>query len=236
MTRHELKEQVEHDQFTDSVTQVLEYVNTHREKVIRWTIVVLAVFIVAGAAIWYSSYRNGIRNQDLEAAFAVLDVPVGPANPANPSATTFATQDAKTKASMKALSEVVAKDGGTRQGLTAQYYRGTLEAQSGDIRNAESDLQAVATSSTECAPLAKIALAQLYTGENKTPQAEALLRELINKPTDLVSKAQAQILLARLEETTNPQDAKKILQSLKSPTEDPAVSRAVEQLSAQLTK
>jgi hypothetical protein len=236
LTRHDLKEQVEHDQFTDTVTKILDYVDTHRETVIRWSIVGLAVLIVAGAAIWYSSYRNGIRNQDLEAAFEVLDVPVGPANPANSSARTFATQDAKTKASIKALSDVVAKDGGSRQGRTAQYYRGTLEAQSGDTRGAESDLHAVATSSTECAPLAKIALAQLYAGENKTSQAQTLLRELVNRPTDLVSKAQAQILLARLDESTNPREAKKILDSLKNPAQDPAVSRAVEQMSAQLTK
>ena len=94
----------------------------------------------------------------------------------------------------------------------------------------------MANSSNECAPLAKIALAQLYAGENKISQAQTLLREMINKPSDLVSKAQAQILLAHMEESTNPQEAKKILQSLKTPTQDPAVSRAVEQMSAQLTK
>jgi lipopolysaccharide biosynthesis regulator YciM len=131
---------------------------------------------------------------------------------------------------------VVAKDGRSRQGLTAQYYLGTLKAQSGDARGAESDLNAVVNSSNECAPLAKIALAQLYAGENKLSQAQTLLRGLVNKPSALVSKAQAQILLAHLEETTNPQDAKKILQSLKGPTQDPAVSRAVDQMSAQITK
>lgn len=236
MTRHELKEQVQHDQFTDIVSHAVNYASAHREKLIRWGLLGLAVLVVIGAAMWYSSYRDSQRQQDLQAAFQVLDTPVGPANPANPSAQTFATQDAKTKASMKALSDVIAKDGGTRQGMTAQYYRGTLKAQSGDSRGAESDLNGVANSSNECAPLAKIALAQLYAGENKLPQAQTLLREMINKPSDLVSKAQAQILLARLEETTNPQDAKKILQSLKTPTQDPAVSRAVEQLSAQLAK
>ena len=137
---------------------------------------------------------------------------------------------------MKALSDVVAKDGGTRQGLLAQYYLGTLKAQSGDAHGAESDLHTAATSSNECAPLAKIALAQLYAGENKNAQAQGLLREMIDKPSDLVSKAQAQILLAHLEETTNPQEAKKLLQALKDPKQDPAVARAGEQMTAQSTK
>ncbi len=236
MTRHELKDQVQHDQFTDAAANFVNYASSHRDKLIRWILAGVAVLALAGAAFWYASYRESVRQQDLDAAFQVLDAPVGQANPADPSAKTFPTQDAKTKSSMKALSNVLSKDGGTREGSIAQYYLGTLKAQSGDTRGAESDLNAVATSSSACAPLAKIALAQLYASENKTSQAQGLLRGLANNPSDLVSKAQAQILLAHLDETTNPQEAKKILQSLKGPTQDPAVSRAVDQLSAQLTK
>ena len=248
MTRHELKDQVQHDQFTDTVSEALTYAVSHREKLIRWGLLALLVVALLGGAVWYSSYKNSLREQDLQAAFEVLETPVGPASPAtadpatanpaanNPAAKNFATQDVKTKASIKALSDVVTKDSGTRQGLTAQYYLGTLKAQNGNAGGAEADLKAVADSGSECAPLAKIALAQLYSGQNKMSQAQTLLRDLVNKPSDLVSKAQAQILLAHLEETTNPQDAKKILQALKSPTQDPAVSRAVDQMSAQLTK
>ena len=236
MTRHELKEQLQHDHFTDAVSDVVSYALSNREVLIRWIIVAAVTLAVAGAAVWYLSYKSSIREQDLQAAFAVLDTPVGPPNPANPSAKSFLTQDLKTKASMKALSGVIAKDGGSRQGLIAQYYLGTLKAQNGDTQGAEADLSAVANSSNPCAPLAKIALAQLYGGQNKVQQARSLLQEMVNKPADLVSKAQAQILLAHLDETTNPQEAKKILQSLRSPNQDPAVSRAVDQLSSQLTK
>jgi len=236
LTRHELKDQVQHDQFTDTFSSFLHYAKFHRNQLIRWTLAGIAVLALVGFAIWYASYRDALRQHDLDTAFQVLDTPVGPANPADALAKTFPTQDAKTKASMKALSDVVAKDGGTRQGLTAQYYLGTLKAQSGDTRGAESDLNAVAGSGNDCAPLAKIALAQLYGSENKISQAQGLLRNLVDKPSDLVSKAQAQILLAHLDETANPQEAKKILQSLKSPNQDPAVSRAVDQLSAQSTK
>ncbi len=68
-----------------------------------------------------------------------------------------------------------------------------------------------------------------------TREAQALLRDIISKPTDLVSKAQAEILLAHMDETSNPQEAKKLLQSLRAET-DPAVSRAVQQISSQLNK
>ena len=134
MTRHELKEQVQHDQFTDTVSNAVSYASTHRDQLIRWAVVALAAVVVVAGVVWYMSYRNAQRDEDLAAAFEVLDMPVGPANPANPSAKTYDTQDAKTKASMKALSGVLAKDGGTRQGLTAQYYLGTLKAQSGEFK------------------------------------------------------------------------------------------------------
>jgi len=232
LTRHELKEQLQHDQFKDALSGVVVYAQSHREKVIRWAVIVGVVVILGGGAFWYAAYRNSVRQQDLGDAFAILEAPVGGPSQLGKS---FPTQDAKTAASIKALQDVVQKDGGTRQGLIAQYYLGTMKAAKQDTKGAETDLQAVANSSSECAPLAKIALAQIYEGENRGSEAQALLRDIINKPTDLVSKAQAEILLAHLEETSNPQDAKKLLQSLRADT-DPAVSRAVQQISSQLNK
>ena len=232
MTRHELKEQLQHDHFTDAVSGMVGYASSHRENVIRWSIILAIVLILGGGAFWYAAYRNAARQQDLQNAFAILEAPVGAPGQLGK---TFPTQDAKTQASIKTLQDVVAKDGGTRQGLIAQYYLGTLKAARQDTKGAQSDLQAVANSSSECAPLAKIALSQIYAGENRTSDAQAILRDLINKPTDLVSKAQAEILLAHLDETSNPQEAKKLLQSLRAET-DPAVSRAVQQISSQLNK
>jgi len=235
LTRHELKEQLQHDHFTDAVSHVFTYTQTHRQQVTRWVITGLVILVIAGGAFWYASYRSSVRQRDLQAAFDVLETPLATANP-SAEGKTFPSDQAKRDASMKALADVVAKDGGTREGFVAQYYLGTLKAQNGDSKGAEADLQAVANSSSQCAPLAKIALAELYAGQNRTSEAQNLLREIINKPAELVSKAQAQILLARLEGSTNPQEAKKILQSLKKPNQDPAVARAADQISAQLAK
>ena len=233
MTRHELKEQLQHDHFTDAVSDVLDYAVSNRQKLLRWIIAGIAVLVLAGGAFWYSSYQSSLRQQDLQAAFDVLEAPVGAANAYSK---TYPTQDAKQQAAMKALSAVVSKHGGSREGLIAQYYLGTLKAQRNDPKGAESDLRSVADSRSKCSVLAKIALAQLYFGENRLREAEGLVRSIVDKPSDLVSKVQAQVLLARLEETSNPQDAKKILQSLRTPNQDPAVTRAVDQLSAQLAK
>ena len=233
MTRHELKEQLQHDQFTDTVSNVLTYASSHRKTLVQWGVAAGIVLVVAGGILWYNSYRKSVRHQDLQAAFAVLEAPIGPHNDYQK---TFATADEKKQASLKALSQVIGKDGGTAEGYLAQYYRGTLKAQANDIAGAEADLRAVVNSGADSAALAKIALANLYIGMKKTTEAQDLLKSIVNKPTDLVSKGQAQILLAQLDETANPQQAKQILKGLKGPGESPAIGRAADQISAQLAK
>lgn len=233
MTRHELKEQLQHDQFSDAVSDVVGYALSHRQAFIRWSIVGIVVLVLVGGAFWYSSYKRSVREQDLQAAFEIANAQVGPASQY---AKTFPTQDAKTEAAIKAFTNVVNKDAGTREGYIAQYYRGTLLAQKNDLKGAESDLRTVADSNSQSAALAKIALAQVYAGENKISEARTLLQSLVNKPADLVSKAQAQVLLAHLDEKTNPQLAKSVLQSLKTPTQSPAVTRAVDELTSQLNQ
>lgn len=229
MNRHELKEQIRHDQFTDSVSDVVQYAVTHRSQVIRWSIIAAVAVAFIAIAFWISSSRSAARQTDLQAALSVLEAPVGQPNSAGKN---FSSQDDKNKAAIKALQGVISKDGGTREGLIAQYYLGTLKAQTGDAKGAEADLKTVAESGNECSPLAKIALAQLYAGQNNVSAAQNYLREIVNKPTDLVSKAQAQLLLAQLIQPSNPAEAKKILQSLKAPGQSPAVTRAVDQVSS----
>ncbi len=228
MTRHELRESVQHDQFTDIFSTVLNYSVQNRQKLIRFALIGVVVLLLVGAGFWYSSYKTSLRQQDLQAAFDVYETPVGAAAPDTKS---FPDETAKRQASIKAFSNVVSKDGDTREGFIAQYYRGTLSASQGDSKTAEADLKNVADSSSQFAVLAKIALSQLYVGQNKTAEAQAVLSKVVDKPNSLVSKAQADLMMAQLERTTNPQAASKILQSLKS-DKNPAVARAVEQLSA----
>lgn len=232
LTRHELKEQIQHDAFSDSVSKVVHYSTTHRDTLIKWGAVVVAVAVIAIAAVVYTSYQRGEREKDLAAAFEVISAPVGPANQFGK---TFPTEAAKRDASIKALAHVVAKDGGTDEGRIAQYYLGTLKAQN-DPKGAEADLKAVADSRAEVSSLAKVALAQLYAGENRLPEAQQLLQSLAAKPNSLVSKGQADILRAQIDAATNPQQAKQILQSLQNQKQDPAIARAAGELAAQVTR
>lgn len=229
LTRHDLKEQIQHDAFTDSVSKVVDYTSTHRSDVIKWIAAAVVAAVIAGGVIWYLSYSRAQREQDLANAFAVLSAEVGPSAPAG--VKSYPTEEAKRDASIKALTEVVNKDGNSEEGRIAQYYRGTLEVQT-NPGAAESDLKAAADSHGDIASLAKVALSQIYAGSNRVSQAQSLLRDVIDHPSALVSKQQAQIMLAQLDQTANPQEAKGILQSLKNDP-DPAIARTAGQLLTQ---
>jgi hypothetical protein len=231
LTRHDLKEQLQHDEFTDAVSNVVSYTQSHRRQVMRWSIIAAAVLLVA-AGIWaFLTYQKTQRQNDLAGAMAVANAQIGPPNEFMK---TFTTEDARDLAAEKALSDVVAKDGGSNEGMIALYYLATLKAKK-DQTSSEGDFKRVAESSSDVASLAKIALAQIYIGEKKVAPAQDLLRSLVNKPTDLVSKAQAQVLLAQTEASASPQDSKATLKMI-APDDQKrqAVARAVDAVSAQL--
>jgi len=74
------------------------------------------------------------------------------------------------------------------------------------------------------ASVARLSLAQLYQAQGKTAEAEKLLRSLMEEPTILVSKEQATIALGGLLAASRPEEARKLLEPLR--TERSAVSRS----------
>lgn len=233
MTRHELKEQLEHDRFKDAVQTAVTYTVSNRQNVTRLVIVAAVVLVIAGSIGWYMHARGIERQHDLQNAMELVEAQVGA--PTTDIGKVFPTQAAKDAAILKAFKDVAQKDSGSREGMIANYYAASLEAEvGGDVKDAESRLRTVIADGGDYASLAKIALARIeYFNGNKS-DALSLLQSLIDKPTDLVSKTQAQMMLAQLISTDDPKHAKSLLASIQNPTQDPDISRAIEQLQAQL--
>jgi Tfp pilus tip-associated adhesin PilY1 len=94
----------------------------------------------------------------------------------------------------------------------ARYFVGLASAQLNDNAAAERSLQeAAGSSNADLAALGKFALASIYRGENKDTQAVDLYKQLIDKPTIVVSKMTVQLELAGFYESRQkPDDAKKL--------------------------
>jgi len=84
------------------------------------------------------------------------------------------------------------------------------------MAEAEKTLQEVAQHGNgNFASLAKFSLAQIYYSDGRDAQGEAILRDLMDHPTTLVSKEQATITLARYLMIKRPAEARKLLDPLR---------------------
>lgn len=219
VTRKELKT----DHLVEEVGHGVDYVSSHRPQVIRAAIL-LAIAALAGGGFWY--YQQTQKNARLDLltkAYLIQDSPAGP--PQGDLAPAYATEAERTLAASKAFQAVNDKYPGSNEGLIAQYFLGLQAAKDAKWPDAEKRLQEVAAKgNADLASLARFSLAQVYAGQNKLPDAEKILRELMDKPTIMVSKEQAQVTLARILMASRPEEAKKLLEPLR--TARSAVSRA----------
>ncbi len=220
----QLRQQIKHDKFVEEVTHTVDYLQDHRAQVKKYGGIAAAVLVVAVGAYSFMNYQASKRQEELRQAALTLDAFVGPQNPTGGQA--FPTQADKDAAALKAFSEVATKHSGSREADLARYQASTLLCDTGKVAECEAGMKQVAASSDKSiASLGKFSLATLYTAQGKTDQAEPHFRDLVNNPTPVVSKEQAQIGLARAIQKTKRQEAEIILKSLQA-LDRPAVTRA----------
>ena len=123
---------------------------------------------------------------------------------------------ARATAARKQFQAIADKYPQTKSGKMARYFVGVNSAQLGDYSAAEGNLQEAAhASNSGLASLGKLALASVYRAEKKDAQAIDLYKQLIDKPTELVSKVAAQLELASVYVSQQkPDEAKKIYQDI----------------------
>ena len=211
ISRKELKT----DKFVAEVSETVEFFQEHRRQIIRYGSIVLAVLVLLAAGMWYRRHQRAVRQEALNAALAIYNAPVGQTG--NPFLPGYPSEEEKNKAALKAFSDLVARYSGSDEALIATYYLGTMAADRGDLAEAEKRLRQVAESRhPQYASLAKVALADIYRALGKIAEGEKLLRSLIEKPTDFVSREHATILLAELIKDSRPEEARKLLEPLRT--------------------
>jgi TolA-binding protein len=212
ITRHDLKT----DQFAQQVGHIVEEVEAHRSQVIRYgAATVVAVVLIAGA-FWFVHSRKQARELELAKVMRIWSAPVGAPGGGEYS---YSDAAAKDKAFSKAASELIANHSGSDQAGAAEYLLAVRAADQGKLDVAERNFkQAVSDGGSEYGALAKLALADVYATQGKTADAEKLLKELIEKPSVLVSKDRATIALARIYLKSRPLEARKLLEPLRTQT------------------
>lgn len=233
-TRHQLKE----DRFSKATFQAAEatvhWSQEHQGKLIAVAVAVIAIAAIALGYWHYLDAQDQKASGEMAEGVRMMEAQLRPpGSPAQPGFVSYESIGERATAARKQFQSIADKYPQTKTGKMARYFVGVTSAQLGDNATAERNLQETADSSnSQLASLGKFALASLYRGEKKDSQAIDLYKQLIDKPTELVSKVQAQFELASLYESEQkPADAKKIYQDIqKENPQSPASSIAQRRL------
>jgi tetratricopeptide (TPR) repeat protein len=212
-TRHQLKQ----DRFSKVTIEAAEktanWTAEHQAKVIAAVIAVVVIAAIGFGGWYYVNTQDEKASAELSTAVRTFETPVRPAGvPAQPGYDTFASSQERATAARKQFQAVVDQYPHTHTADMARYFVGLASAQLNDSAAAERSLQEAANSSNaDLAALGKFALASVYRAENKDTQAVDLYKQLIDKPTIVVSKATAQLELAGFYESRQKRDEAKKL-------------------------
>lgn len=213
------KELLKQDKFTVEAEHTVDFLTEHKQEVTRYGIVVVVLAVIVAGVFYYRTSQRSVREQALGEAIALTSAAVGA--PAQPGGQAFPTQQAKDDAVNKAFSKVNSDYSGSEEAYIAEYYLAVSALDAGKVDDAKKRFQDVSDhANANYASLAKLSLAQLDYAENKTGDAEALLKGLMDHPTDLVSKTQAEYVYAKIIASTKPDEARKLLQQIANEKSD----------------
>ncbi len=226
-TRHQLKQ----DRFSkvtfEAAGNAAHWSVEHQSKLIAAVIAVIVIGGIAFGGWYYINSQDEKASAEFSTAVRTWETPLRPAGvPPQPGSESFASAQERATAARKQFQAIFDKYPRTHTADMARYFVGLASAQLGDNAAAERSLQEAARSSNaDLAALGKFALASVYRAENKDAQAVDLYKQLMDKPTLVVSKATAQLELASFYESRQkPDEAKKIYEQVQK--ENPSTEAA----------
>jgi predicted negative regulator of RcsB-dependent stress response len=219
-TRKDLKT----DKFAEEVVDIFEWTSLHKTAVARYGAVLIAVVLIVVGVIYYNRSQAAVRQEALAKALRVDDATTGTTVQATN--LHYETDAEKAKAKAQVFTELSAKYSGTQEGAIADMYLASYAIDDGKLDEAEKRYKRVVEDGPKAyAGLARLSLAQVYASEGKMADAEKVLREAIAHPSPTVSKDHARLVLGELLAKSNPAEAHKLLDPLRTSTSG-IISRA----------
>ncbi len=223
------RKQLKTDKFAQEVGDTFAFIGEHKDEAVRYGLIALAVVVLAGGYYFYSRHQASVREDALAEAMKVDDSIVGPADTLTNKA--FPTKEAKTAARTKAFTDLSTKYRGTTEGAIGGIFVAAQLADSGQYADAEKAYKDVVDSAPkEYSALAEVSLAQVYSAEGKTSEAEKLLQYRIDHPTELVSSDEAKLALGDVLAKSNPTAALKLVEPLRTSTRQAISKEAINEV------
>jgi predicted negative regulator of RcsB-dependent stress response len=211
-TRQALKQ----DRFAETAADAVHWTVEHRSKMIAGGTLLAILIVAVFGGYWYTGYRDGKAAELLGHALMVYRAPLRPPSmPPDPQQLSFISMKERGEAAGIEFNKVAAEYGSTRSGKYAKYFAGLAALDAGNQKAAEDHLKYVAgIRDKDISSLAKLALAALYRDANRQADAVNLYKDLIAQPTQTVPKVSAQLQLAELYASSQPNEARAIYQQI----------------------
>ena len=236
--RAEVRHQLKQDKFSRTTIQVAEktvhWSAEHRNTLIVAGIVLIAIIGACLGGWYYLQQQDEKASVEFGKALQTLDEPIrAPGAPAQPDLPSFASSTERATEAHKQFQAIISQYPHTHVADFSHYFLGVTSAELGDNAAAERELKEVAGyHNRDLSSLAKLALAGVYRNTNRTNDAVEIYKQLMDKPSQSVSKSQAQIELAATYQAKGmTADAKKLYEQIQK---DAPQSAAAQLASAKL--
>jgi predicted negative regulator of RcsB-dependent stress response len=227
ITRKELKK----NELAETLTHGAEAVAAHKR--LTWILAGGALVVLLAVFGWryYSQSQTAQAGIELEAAMQVYNARIrAVGEPEVAGEISYIDEKNKYTDAAKKFEELAARYPRTRPGREARYYAALCLVQLQKNDEAEKALKAVESSGDQIlAPLAEFQLAQLYEKTNRADQAMQIYQQLADKPAEFVPRAVVLLKMADYQSKTDPAQAAKLYNQVKSEFPDTAAAQAADQ-------
>jgi TolA-binding protein len=226
ISRKELKK----DEVRETFVHGAEAVYTH-QKLVAYILGIALILAVAIFGWRFYSQRQTVKaSAALDAAMKVYDARIrAVGEPEEPGEISYVVEKNKYEDASKKFIEVAQGFPRTRPGQLARYYAGLSLEKLGRDAEAQKWLQGLADGNDEFAALGRFELAQIADRTGKPDEAVKLYQQLIAKPAVLVPKPVAMLALAGHYRKTNPTEAAKLYNQIKSEFPDTGIAQQADQ-------
>ncbi len=202
-TRHQMKQDRFSKATLDAAEATMHWSQEHQSKLIAAVIAVVVIAAIGFGGWYYVNQQDEKASLDMTAAVRTMETQLRPpGTPAQPGFQSYESLTERATEARKQFQAIADKYPQTQTGKMARYFVGVTSAQLGDNATAERTLQETADSSNSQACVSgQIGAGFRLSRRKERSQAIDLYKQLIDKPTELVSKVQAQLELASFYES-----------------------------------
>ena len=231
MAQHISRKELKHDEIRERLSQGAAAVVSHQQQVWLYGAILAAALIAIFGYRYYMQRQSAKASVELSDAMKIYDARIRAANePAQPGELTYVDEKNKFTDAAQKFAEVANRYPRTQPGQVARYYDALSLEQVERYAEAEKDFKALASGRDEgFKALASFQLAQIYDKTGRAAQAVQEYQQLVNKPTVFVPKPVALMALADHYSQSDPTQATKYYQEIKSEFPDTQAAQLADQ-------